>query len=139
MPDESLTEIERQLLMAAALQGLGPHTDLGFANTVKVLVQVLRWRGLSDEEIGRLWDDGVKVEIDDEVYPVLIRMVRQTAAPLFEGGGNWGGLGEPDRPPSWPDYNSCRLTVRGHEIANDLLARYPEYGQPVNPSRVPPA
>ena len=47
---ESLTETERLLLMAAAVQDLGPQTDLHGANTVKAVAQVLRWRGLSEED-----------------------------------------------------------------------------------------
>ena len=74
----------------------------------------------------------------DAVYEVLIRMTRQLARvgrgrpperpgpALFEGGGNWGVPGDPDRPPCWPQFNSCRLTVLGEQIALELLARHPE-------------
>ena len=48
---ETLTETERLLLMAAAIHDLGPATDLGRANSARVVNQVLRWRGLSAEEI----------------------------------------------------------------------------------------
>jgi hypothetical protein len=38
-----LTEAEQQLLMAAGVHGPGPATDLGRANTARVVNQVLRW------------------------------------------------------------------------------------------------
>ncbi len=41
---DDLTEVEQQLLMAAAVQGLGPTTDISRANTVRIVHQVLRWR-----------------------------------------------------------------------------------------------
>ena len=39
-----LTDIERQLLMAAAVHGYWPTKTLRFAYTIKVVNQVLRWR-----------------------------------------------------------------------------------------------
>jgi len=41
---EILTPTERLLLMAAAVHGLGPNTDLSRANTAKVIGQALQWR-----------------------------------------------------------------------------------------------
>src|SRR5215469_10564921 len=128
---ETLTETERQLLMAAAVQGLGPGTNLGRANTACVVDQVLRWRGLSADEVRRGWRE-LDCDCDpvhEEVYASLIRMTHQVCtdgpgrAPerpgpaLFEGGGNWGVSGDPDCPASWPQFNSCRLTAKGERVA----------------------
>lgn len=137
---ESLTETERLLLMAAAVQGLGPQTDLERANTVKVVSQVLRWKGLSDEESRSGWDDLDESSVRIDVYETLIRMTHQThrvgpgrpperaGEPLFEGGGNWGVPGDPNHPACSPYYNACRLTPRGRQVAETLLSRHPEYG-----------
>jgi hypothetical protein len=43
--------------MAAAVHGLGPATDLGRGNTVRIVNQVLRWRGLTAERINVGWRD----------------------------------------------------------------------------------
>ena len=147
---ETLTETERLLLMAAAVQGLGANADLSRANTARVVNQVLRWRGLSAEEISRGWLEleersvrkkrrkgGYSEPVHEEVYNVLVRMTRQMGRvgraperpgePLFEGSGNWGVPGDPKRPASWPHYNSCRLTAHGERIGQELLGRHPEY------------
>ena len=47
---DRLTETERQLLMAAAVHGLGPGTDLSRANTARVVNQVLQWRGAAQKK-----------------------------------------------------------------------------------------
>ncbi len=132
---ETLTETERLLLMAAAVQQLGPTTDLGRANTARVVDQVLRWLGLSAEEISRGWDEATIRPIHQEVYNVLIRMTYQTpnraperpGPPLFEGNGNWGVPGDPTRPACLPQYNSCRLTAEGDRLAWEVLKQHPEY------------
>jgi hypothetical protein len=138
---ETLTETERLLLMAAAVQGMGPDTDLDYANTARVVNQALRWRGLSAEEVRRGWRDRECDPAHEDIYNALIRMTHQTqsvgpgraperpGAPLFEGGGNWGVPGDPNRPACWPQYNSCRLTTLGERVAQQLLARHPEYGE----------
>jgi hypothetical protein len=149
--ESDLTETEQQLLMAAALHGFGPNTDLGRANTARVVNQVLRWRGLSDEQILSGWWDEDCSPAHDAVYSALVRITHQThrAGPgrpperpgvaLFEGGGNWGVPGDPDRPACWPQFNSCRLTAEGKRIARDLLAQHPEYQKtnltPSSPAR----
>lgn len=133
-----LTEIEQQLLRSAAVLGLGPATDLSRANTARVVDQVLRWRGLTAEQV----DAGWRLEDCDPehgtVYAALVRMTHQTdvdgpgRAPerpgpaLFEGGGNWGVPGDPEQPACWPQYNSCRLTAEGERVARVLLERHPE-------------
>src|ERR1700682_3807807 len=106
----TLTLTERLLLMAAAVHGLGPRTELGYANTARVVNQALRWRGLSAEEIRGGWRNRDCDPVHAEVYDALIRMTHQMqsvgpgraperAGPaLFEGGGNWGVPGDPGRP-----------------------------------------
>lgn len=136
---DTLTETERLLLMAAAVQNLGPHTDLSRANTARVVDQALRWRGLSDEEVRRGWREQECDPAHEELYDALIRMTREmhsvgpSRAPeragpvLFEGGGNWGVPGDPSCPACWPQYNSCRLTAEGERVALELLERFPEF------------
>jgi len=138
---ETLTENERLLLMAAAVHELGPCTDLLRANTARVVEQVLRWRGLSAEEIRKGWREWSCDPLHQEVYDTLVRMTLQwqrvgrgqapvrPGVPLFEGAGNWGVPGDPSRPPCWPQYNSCRLTEAGGRLAKELLAQYPEYNK----------
>jgi hypothetical protein len=136
---EKLKEIERQLLLAAAVHGLGPATDLSRANTARVVNQVLRWRGRCAEELRYVWREQNGDPLHDEVYGALIRMTRQIACgaegrtperpgtPLFEGGGNWGVPEDPSCPACEPEFNSCRLTKEGQQLAQVLLQRHPEY------------
>lgn len=139
---ELLTETEQLLLMAACVQGLGPGSSLVNANTSRVVNQVLRWRGFSDDEIRNGWranECGWIVEcgpVHDEAYRALIRMTahlhsgrqpEKPGMPLFEGKGNWGVPGDPSHPASWPQYNSCRLTLEGERIAREFLERHPDY------------
>ncbi len=133
-----LTEIEQQLLMAASVHGLGTGTDLGRANTARIVDQVLAWRGLSGEQVRSWWRDEDYDWTHDLVYPALIRMIHQKhregpgRAPerpgqaLFEGGGNWGVPGDSDFPACWPQHNSCRLTGEGERLARLLLEGHPE-------------
>jgi hypothetical protein len=137
----TLTETERLLLMAATVHGRGAATDLGYANTARVVDQVLRWRGLSAEQVDSGWRTYDCDPVHEEVYYTLVRMTHQIEqsgpgrAPerpgvaLFEGGGNWGVPGDPNNPACWPQYNSCRLTAEGERVAHELLERYPEYRQ----------
>jgi len=123
-----LTEVEQQLLMAAAVLGLGPATDLGRATTIRVVNQVLMWRGLTAEQITAGWRDDDCDPEDDAVYAALVYMTRRAfpdgtfwpcerpGPALFEGGGNWRIPGDSDRPASWPNFNSCRLTAEGRAI-----------------------
>jgi hypothetical protein len=133
-----LTESEQQLLMAAAVHGLGPTTDLGRANTVRVVNQTLRWRGLTAEQVKAGWRAEDCDSEHDAVYTALVRMTHQACRDsnfrpderpgpaLFEGGGNWGVPGT-DCPPCWPHFNSCRLTIEGERLALLLLEQHPEY------------
>jgi hypothetical protein len=132
---DDLTEIEQQLLRAATLLEMGPTLDLNRANTAKIVNQVLRWRGLSEEEVARGWRD---LDCDREhglVYFTLVRMTGQLqldgdfrpperpGPALFEGGGNWGVPGDPNEHACWPQYNSCRLTPDGERLGRQLLNR----------------
>jgi hypothetical protein len=137
-----LTEVEQQLLMAAAVHGLDPTTDLTWANAARVVNQVLRWRGLTAEQINAGWRGEECEECGPEhgaVYAALVRMTHQRCQDgvfrsgerpgpaLFEGGGNWGVPGDPDQPACLPHYNSCRLTADGARLAHSLLEQHPEY------------
>jgi hypothetical protein len=134
-----LTEVEQQLLMAAAVLGLGPKTSLGRANTARVVNQVLWWRGLTPEQINAGWWDEDCGPEHARVYATLVRMTHQACQDgsfrpgerpgpaLFQGGGNWGVPGDPDRPACWPHFNSCRLTAEGEGSARSLLDQHPEY------------
>jgi hypothetical protein len=140
-----LTEVEQQLLMAAGVHGLGPATDLGRANTARVVNQVLRWRGLTAAQIDAGWQDEDCDPEHDAVYAALVRMTHQKCRDgsvrpgerpgpaLFEGGGNWGVPGDPERPACWPHFNSCRLTAEGERLARSLSEQYPEYRKNAEP------
>jgi hypothetical protein len=125
--------------MAAAVHGLGPTTDLGRANTARVVNQVLLWRGLTAEQINAGWREQDCDPEHDEVYAALVRMTHQECRDgsfrpgerpglaLFEGSGNWGVPGDPNRPACWPLFNSCRLTAEGERLARELLEQHPEH------------
>ncbi len=125
--DESLTIAERELLMAAAIQGLGPDADFSRAHTIRLVARVLQWRGRTDEEIHSGWDEPENLPVNYEVYDTLVRMVHKPSAPLFEGYGYWGVPGDPNQPACWPYYNCCRLAAHGERVARELLSQYPEY------------
>ena len=137
-----LSDMERLLLMAAAVQGFGPRTDITRANTAKVVLQALQWSGLGTAEVYQQWEQFEWPAELDKVYQPLVGMTQQVlrdggARPperpgpaLFEGGGNWGVPGDPQRPACDPRYNSCRLTALGGLIARALLAEQPEFGKP---------
>jgi hypothetical protein len=125
---DSLTEMHRLLLMAAAAQGLGPDTNLGYANSARVVGQALRWAGLFDKEVQDAWNAMEYHPAIKRCYGALIEMIRQPREEtLFEGGGN---LGTPRAPRAFPHFTSCRLTPRGEQVARDLLERYPQYHTP---------
>jgi hypothetical protein len=137
--------------MAAAVHGLGPATDLSRASTARVVDQVLRWRGLSAEEVRDGWQEQECGPTHEQVYNALIRMTHQIAwagpgrpperpgAALFEGGGNWGVPGNSDHPACWPQFNSCRLTAEGERLARDLLGQHAEYRMDAEASAAPDA
>jgi hypothetical protein len=132
-----LTDMERLLLMAAAVRGLGPNTDLSRANTWKIVLQALKWSGLDSPEVRELWLQNEWHPALEAVYGPLVRMTQpqclddsfrpaeRPGPALFEGCGNWGISGE--RPPCDPHFNSCRLTTLGEQVALALLEQHPEY------------
>jgi hypothetical protein len=136
----ALSEVERLLLMAAAVHGLGPKTDLTFANTNKVVGQALEWAGLLVGEVRAAWENPGREYRPAivQVYGALIRMARQIhrvgpgrpperpGEPLFEASGN---VGTAAKPQAFPHFTSCRLTARGEPVAQELLARNPAYAR----------
>lgn len=126
-----LTEIESLLLMAAEVQGIGPNTPLQFGNTAKVLLQVLDWCNVWDDEVSHCWNNDEEHPSIERLYDPLVRMIpsgpmrgpivlRRPGEQLFEGRGNW-------ETPCRPRFNSCRLTAYGQTVAQELLSRNPQY------------
>jgi hypothetical protein len=127
-----LTDVERLLLMAAAVQQHGPELDIDHASTAAIVLQVLKWSRPDYDDIRRRWKQGEWPSEIDEVYEPLARMThmqlraggfRPAERPgpaLFEGSGNWGVPGDPEHPPADPRFNSCRLTALGLQVANEL-------------------
>ena len=136
--------------MAAAVHGYGPGADITRANTARIVWQALDWGGLFNDEVREHWNRGELHPTIDQVYGQLVRMTHQLnrigpgrrperpGEALFEGGGNWGVPGDPERPPNDPWYNSSRLTPMGEQVARALLEEFPEYrkaGQSAAPNR----
>lgn len=142
---EPLSRIEKLLLMAAAVHGLRPGSNIRYANTARVVHTALEWAGLYSEEVAGRWSADEWHPALDEVYEPLVRMTQvelrtgdfrpaeRCGPALFEGSGDWGVPGDPKRPPADPRFNSCRLTGIGDQIALKLLAEHPEYGSPGEP------
>lgn len=134
---DTLTEMERLLLIAAAICDLGPNTDLGVANTYKVVRQALEWSGQRSYTQRNYILDSTD-PIVAAVYAPLVRMTHHVyhgrpperpGPSLFEGAGNWGIPGKADEPPCDPNYNSCRLTDLGSDTARRLLDQHPEFAK----------
>src|SRR5947209_3144347 len=101
-----LTEMEQLLLMAAAAHGFGPDYDIRGANTAKVVLQAIRWAGLDSDAFWECWERLEWHSSADAAYKPLIRMTcikcrdgstraaERRGEALFEGGGNWGVLGD---------------------------------------------
>ncbi len=122
--------------MAAAVQGFGPTSDIGTANSYKVVGLAIGWAGLFTEAIWKAWKCDYHNEYPAAIgqfYGELIRMIRYVPAgeALFEGGGN---LGSEVEPPAFPLFTSCRLTVQGEHCALHLLEHHPEYRNIVRPT-----
>jgi hypothetical protein len=126
------------LLMAAAVHELGPRTNLSYANTAKVMRQALYWAGLLHGEIEERFESYEECPPVTQFYEAMISMMPQSmpAEVLFEGGGNWGGPGEPH---ASAHFTSCRLTERGWSLANGLLEQHPHYREDVQIRRYGPA
>lgn len=74
-----------------------------------------------------MWHDDVLVAYNPLVLLIHNMCEAGPTEALFEGGGNWGVPGDPNRPPCDPHFNSCRLTERGHQVAMELLEKFPQY------------
>ncbi len=128
--------------MAAAVQDLGPQTDLQRANTVQVVAQVLRWRGSSEEDSRAGWDDLDEHSGKTDVYEALIRMAHQKhregpgRPPTCEGRGAFirgrGQLGRSRRPESsrmlavlqfMPTYRARRARCRRTTFSTSRVPR----------------
>jgi hypothetical protein len=141
---EHLTQMEKLLLMAAAVHGLRPGINIKYANTARVVRQVLEWAGLDTKDVLDTWNTDDWHPSIEAVYGPLVHMTQvqgfrpaeRPGPALFDGGGNWGVPGDPERPPAYPHFNSCRLTETGDRLALQLLAEHPEYG-PAGESHVP--
>ena len=136
---ETLTEVERLLLMAAAVQVSRPAGNVYKANTWRVVRQAGRWLGMSIEEANAAVHVPESHPIMLKVFEALVRMTstahdgerghapERPGEPLFEGAGNWGQPGDPEKPPADPPYTACWLTPHGERLAQQLLERHPEY------------
>ena len=118
--------------MAAAVHELGPRTNLGYANTVKVMRQAVHWAGLLQGKIEECFESYDECPEVAQFYEALIAMMPQSSPPeiLFECGGNWG-VGPGERRAS-AHFTSCRLTERGWSLASQLLERHARYRKDVN-------
>ncbi len=134
---DSLNEWQRLLLMAASAHGLGPTTNLDYANTAKVVQQSLVWADVMHGDVQEAWGQCEYCPTIEECYGTLIAMIRNEppSEALFQGQGN---LGSPTEPPTFPHYTSCRLTARGARLAEQLLERHPEYRDIDQHRRIPP-
>jgi hypothetical protein len=120
--------------MAAAVHKLGPQTNLGYANSVKVMRQSLYWAGLLHGEIEECFESYNECPPVTEFFEALVSMMHDAMSTeaLFEGGGNWGG---PGHPRASAHFTSCRLTERGWSLACQLLEQNPRYRDDVYVAR----
>lgn len=137
MCDYHLSPIKEHLLVAALLQRRTSFSDAYCASTHKILKQALHLAGLDAEGINELWTQAQMETLPsgnqfDEYYDALIAMTEsderkpsRSGYPLFDGRGNWGTAD--GKTPSFPDFNSCRLTCIGEEFAKVILQMHPEY------------
>jgi hypothetical protein len=123
-----LSEMQRLLLMAAAVHGLCPGAPLT-SNCGRVLGTALRWAGRLTPDVLASWTDDFDIHpVVRECYSALILMVQHRPAEeaSLEGAGNFG---TPSEPLAQPWFTSCRLTERGELVAEDLLSQHPGYRQ----------
>ena len=130
MKEEPTVSARDLLLMAAAVHDLGPRTDLKYANTAKVMRQVLHWARLLQGEVEECFESYDECPPVTQFCETLISMMPQSrpAEILFECQGNWGDPGEPR---ASAHFTSCRLTERGWSLAIELLERHPRYREDV--------
>jgi hypothetical protein len=112
--------------MAAAVHGLGPSTDLNYANSAKVIRQALHWAGLLQGAVEECFESYDECPPVTKFYDALVSMMplSDPVEVLFECQGYWGG---PDGPRASAHFTSCRLTERGWSLAQELLQRHPSY------------
>ncbi|MBY0230918.1 MAG: hypothetical protein K2W96_16655 [Gemmataceae bacterium] len=134
---EEHTEMERLLLMAAFVGGSVPDAD--FRSTARIVWKTMEWLGQEYRWVD-FEEDYTPEQL--EVYEALIRMtdapgrVPERPGPAsFEGIGNWGEAGNPDKPPCAPTYNACRLTPHGAAVAEKFVAARPETAARLAPIR----
>jgi hypothetical protein len=102
------------LLMAAAVHGLGPSTDLNYANSAKVIRQALHWAGLLQGAVEECFESYDECPPVTKFYDALVSMtpLSDPVEVLFECQGYWGG---PDGPRASAHFTSCRLlSAVGH-------------------------
>ena len=120
----------------------GLATDLARANTgPRVVNQVLRWRGLTAEQIDAGWQDEDCDPEHDAVYAALVRMTHQKCrdgsfrpgerpgSALFEGGGNWGVPGDPECPPVLASLQLLPADCRGRAVGLVVVGAVPRVPQ----------
>ncbi len=119
----NLREREHLLVMSAYLHGAPPGAEIR-ANCDRVLRQALLWAGLWNDQLEHDVRRDCENPVIEDWYRTLISMTRRAPAfeALIEGQGN---LGSDQYPPALPSYTGCRLTERGRELAERLLAEYP--------------
>lgn len=118
----ALTEMQRFLLLAAAAHDLRPGTPMT-ANCGRVVGTALDWAGLLTPDVRESWFGGFNIHpVVREWYAALIGLIQHqpAAEALLEGAGNFG---TPAAPLAMPWFTACRLTRRGEQVAEELLAR----------------
>jgi hypothetical protein len=127
MSEESAASpIDREslLVVAAFIHGREPKEEIR-ANCWRVLAQAIRWAGQWNDRL----EQDVRHDIDnpfvDDWYRTLIAMIGHEPAndALIEGRGNFGSETEPAADPR---FTGCRATVRGRQMAENLLATQPQ-------------
>ena len=83
--DVELTKAEQLLLMAAAVCGLGPRTDLSIARAGKVVYQAMDWAGLLDRN-QTVWIPSTE-HPGLTIYQTLMRMTNWEGGPRAERPG----------------------------------------------------
>jgi hypothetical protein len=120
-----LSDNQKLLLMAAAVNKLGPDIELRYANSAVIVSQAIIWANLWSKEIDLAWNRFEYHPVIRSVYGALIQMIQDQPASdvFFKGAGNFGTS---ENPASFPHFTSCSLTQLGMEVAEQLLKNRPE-------------
>ncbi|MEX0726464.1 MAG: hypothetical protein WD065_09370 [Planctomycetaceae bacterium] len=131
----SLTPVEESLILATFFRGGRQDDPCWTANTDQILTLSLFYTGdITAEDcidrfavrsyVGKLnvpdsegW--GTLTEEIDSRYNALFKLLDEYPG-LIEGGGNFGD------PPAHPNFNACRLTDAGIELALMLADKFPK-------------